>query len=137
MTRDAIPFPDLGWENDSEMGKETITPLIFSSTSCLYIAKGDADDAFMLRFFISVVSTSNIITIKAGDGPRSGLGDYVWRAAGPASTGVFVFGPLETARFKLIKNTSATRKGTIEIDIGGGGDDTSTITGTVEGFKSR
>lgn len=77
--------------------------------------------ALMLRFSISAATAADTITIKAGDGFRSGLGDLVYSCAGGAAE--IVLGPLETARFK-IQNTVAD-KGKIHIDYAG-----STIAGT-------
>ena len=71
--------------------------------------------ALMLRFSISAATAADTITIKAGDGVRSGLGDLVYSCAGGAAE--IVLGPLETARFK-IQNT-VTDKGKIHIDYAG------------------
>ena len=71
--------------------------------------------ALMLRFSISAATAADTITIKAGDGFRSGLGDLVYSCAGGAAE--IVLGPLETARFK-IQNT-VTDKGKIHIDYAG------------------
>ena len=77
--------------------------------------------ALMLRFSISAATAADTITIKAGDGFRSGLGDLVYSCAGGAAE--IVLGPLETARFKI--QNAVTDKGKIHIDYAG-----STIAGT-------
>ena len=77
--------------------------------------------ALMLRLSISAATAADTITIKAGDGFRSGLGDLVYSCAGGAAE--IVLGPLETARFKI--QNAVTDKGKIHIDYAG-----STIAGT-------
>jgi hypothetical protein len=138
MARAPIPFVDLGYAADPEMGYEIAAPKTFTSTSGLVIESGDVDDALWLRFDLTGASTSDGITVKAGDGPRSGLGDYTWRRpTGDLSTyaSVVVLGPLETARFKWVKD--ADKKGTIEVDIAHGHSSNYLIAGSVMGFKSR
>ena len=75
----------------------------------------------MLRFSISAATAADSITIKAGDGFRSGLGDLVLSLTGGAQE--VLCGPLETARFKI--QNAVTDKGKIYIDYAG-----STIAGT-------
>lgn len=128
----------LGYAADPEMGYEAEAPMTFSSTSNLYIATEDVGDALWLRFNVTDASTSAIIAVKAGDGPRSGLGDYEWLVPDHAVTyaSAVMLGPLESARFRLIKNTSATRRGTIEVDISPPTNHRP-ITGNVTGYKAR
>lgn len=138
MARDKIPFSDLGYANDPEIGYAVETPLVFNTTSNMYIANDDSDDALWIRFNISAASTSDWISILAGDGHRSGLGDYTWTSLDGNTTSVLLFGPIETARFKLLKDTSATIKGSILVDCGCGGDGGhQKLAGTVTGYKSR
>ena len=77
--------------------------------------------ALMLRFSISAATAADTITVKAGDGFRSGLGDLVLSLTGGAQE--VLCGPLETARFKI--QNAVTDKGKIHIDYAG-----STIAGT-------
>ena len=71
--------------------------------------------ALMLRFSISAATAGDTITIKAGDGFRSGLGDLVYSCTGGAAE--VLLGPLETARFKI--QSTVTDKGKIHIDYAG------------------
>lgn len=105
VSRDTFAAQDAGKDislsNDAEL-------------SVASVAQAD-HKALMLRFSISAAAAGDTITIKAGDGFRSGLGDLVYNCASGAAE--VLLGPLETARFK-IQNT-VTDKGKIHIDYAG------------------
>ena len=129
MARTKIPFPSLGLSNDAEIGEERFVEAEASASLGAYVDVEDSDDAIWLRFKLTAQTTGGII-IKAGNGPRSGLGDFV--SSLPSSAGgqtpIVVIGPLETARFKWL---SGTAKGKILVDF------THKTAGSMSGFKSR
>jgi hypothetical protein len=125
MARVVIPVQDLEY-NEIDVDEDTASAL--NTTSDMYIAVGDCvDERMFLRFNITDVSTSDTVTIKAGDGPNSGLGDLKWECDDGTAV-VKIIGPLETARFKIIN--SATDKGKILVDLDG-----VRLAGTVLGYK--
>jgi hypothetical protein len=78
-----------------------------------------------IRFEISAATAADTITVVAGDGPRSGLGDLVCSLDGGAQR--VLLGPLESNRFKIM--STVTDKGKIHIDFAG-----STIAGIVYAY---
>ena len=129
MARVKIPFPELGAVNDGEIGEVRFVEAVASASLGAYIDVDDADEAIWLRFALTAQTTGGI-TIKAGNGPRSGLGDFVSALASSAGgqTPIVIMGPLETARFKWL---SGTYKGKILVDF------THKTAGKVSGFKFR
>ena len=131
MARTKIPFPSLGLSNDAEIGEQRFVEAAASASLGAYVDVGDSDDAIWLRFALTKQTTGGII-IKAGNGPRSGLGDFV--SSLPSSAGgqtpIVVIGPLETARFKWLSGTTAY-KGKILVDF------KRKTAGLMSGFKSR
>ena len=129
MARVKIPFPELGAVNDGEIGEVRFVEAVASASLGAYIDVDDADEAIWLRFALTAQTTGGI-TIKAGNGPRSGLGDFVSALASSAGgqTPIVIMGPLETARFKWL---SGTHKGKILVDF------THKTAGKVSGFKFR
>ena len=115
MVRDVLTGNDVAWNTfQNEDVGVAIDKADDAEISVADVAQAD-HKALMLRFSISAATAGDTITIKAGDGFRSGLGDLVYSCAGGAAE--IVLGPLETARFK-IQNT-VTDKGKIHIDYAG------------------
>ena len=130
MARNKIPFAALGYAADAEMGFELATPTTMVVANDGYIDAADVDDALWLKFTLTARTTGSTITIKAGNGPRSGLGDYVWTSLTDGAADV-TLGPLETARFKWLSGTT-DYKGRIHVDYSA-----APLAGRVQGFKSR
>ena len=121
MVRDVLTINTVS--RDTFAAQDAGKAISLSNDAELSVASTSMADnkALMLRFSISAATAGDTITVVAGDGFRSGLGDLVYSCAGGAAE--IVLGPLETARFK-IQNT-VTDKGKIYIDYAG-----STIAGT-------
>lgn len=132
MARVKINFPQLGGSyKDGEIGEVRFVESTASASLGAYIDAADVDEAVWLRLALTAQTTGGI-TIKAGNGPRSGLGDFV--SALPSSAGgqtpIVIIGPLETARFKWLSGTT-DYKGRIHVDF------THKTAGTISGFKFR
>lgn len=121
MVRDVLTGNDVAWNTfQNEDAGVAINKTNDAEISVADVAQAD-HKALMLRFHISAATAADTITIKAGDGFRSGLGDLVLSLTGGAQE--VLCGPLETARFKI--QNAVTDKGKIHIDYAG-----STIAGT-------
>ena len=121
MVRDVLTGNDVAWNTfqDQDAGV-AISKTNGAEISVADVAQAD-HKALMLRFHISAATAADSITVKAGDGFRSGLGDLVVSLNGGAQE--VLCGPLETARFKI--QNAVANKGKILIDYAG-----STIAGT-------
>jgi hypothetical protein len=70
-----------------------------------------------IRAELSAATAADTMTIKAGDGLRSGLGDLVYTCGGGAVK--ILFGPLESERFKIKNASVANDRGKMHIDFAG------------------
>lgn len=80
------------------------------------VAQMDRMNLF-IRAELSAATAADTMTIKAGDGFRSGLGDLVYTCGGGAVN--ILFGPLDSSRFKIQNASVANGRGKIYIDFAG------------------
>lgn len=129
MARTEIPVQVLDWDDEPFPTEKTYQAFNCSTTSDFYVEESYLGEGgkLIFRAVISDSSTDDTLTVKAGDGMRSGMGDIEWKSLTGAAENV-VIGPLDTSRFK-VQNSSA-EKGHILVDVAG-----SRLAGTIVAYK--